>query len=482
MSSILFVSSEVFPLIKTGGLADVAGSLPVALQNKSEDIRILMPAYPEVISKIGKHKVIASLTYYNLTVSIIETRLPGSNVKVWLVDCPSVYDRSGGPYADQHGQPWEDNALRFTILCHAAVDIGLNKLALNWQPDIVHCNDWQSGLVPALLSLHNDRPATIFTIHNLAYQGNFSEQTFNDLHLPKELWHMEGLEFYGQFSFIKGGIVYADKINTVSPTYAQEILKPEFGYGLDGLLQSRSQHLYGILNGIDEKHWNPGTDKLITQKYNHRSLNKKVINKISLQEQFSLPVSENTLLVGMIGRMVEQKGLDIILQSLDGLTTRPVQLVILGTGDTHYELRLSEWASRYPRKIKVIIGYNEDLAHKIEAASDLFLMPSTFEPCGLNQMYSLRYGTLPVVTKVGGLADTVVNAEPSNIKNDTANGFVLAHKTADGLLDAIDQALVLYNDSRTWQQLQKNAMRFDSSWQTSAENYIHLYQLAIDQV
>ena len=479
MSKILYISSEAFPLIKTGGLGDVAGSLPAALLKQSQDVRLLLPAYPEVLSKITRSKVLASSSYYNQPVEIIETRLPGSKVVVWLLDCPTIFNRSGGPYTDAHGQPWDDNALRFAIFCHAAVDVSLNKLQLNWQPDVVHCNDWQSGLVPALLSLQTKRPATVFTIHNLAYQGMFDQQTFTDLHLPAELWHMNGLEYYNQLSFIKGGLAYADKISTVSPTYAIEILQPEFGYGLDGLLKNRSKDLSGILNGIDESYWNPGTDNYLKQKYNRRSLDKKSLNKTELQKELNLPVDKSTPMMGMVSRLVEQKGLDIILQTLEALLSMPVQLVILGTGETHYEILLLEWAQKYPDKLKVIIGYDESLAHQIEAASDIYMMPSTFEPCGLNQLYSLRYGTLPIVTQVGGLADTVTDASKENIENKTANGFVLTKKSPADFLDTAKRALDLYRKPELWRQLQITAMSSDFSWQTSAEHYISLYQQAM---
>ena len=479
MSKILYISSEAFPLIKTGGLGDVAGSLPAALLKQSQDVRLLLPAYPEVLSKITRSKVLASSSYYNQPVEIIETRLPGSKVVVWLLDCPTIFNRSGGPYTDAHGQPWDDNALRFAIFCHAAVDVSLNKLQLNWQPDVVHCNDWQSGLVPALLSLQTKRPATVFTIHNLAYQGMFDQQTFTDLHLPAELWHMNGLEYYNQLSFIKGGLAYADKISTVSPTYAIEILQPEFGYGLDGLLKNRSKDLSGILNGIDESYWNPGTDNYLKQKYNRRSLDKKSLNKTELQKELNLPVDKSTPMMGMVSRLVEQKGLDIILQTLEALLSMPVQLVILGTGETHYEILLLEWAQKYPDKLKVIIGYDESLAHQIEAASDIYMMPSAFEPCGLNQLYSLRYGTLPIVTQVGGLADTVTDASKENIKNKTANGFMLTEKSPAAFLDTVKRALDLYQKPELWRQLQITAMSSDFSWQTSAEHYISLYQQAM---
>ena len=481
MSKILYISSEAFPLIKTGGLADVAGSLPVALQKNSQDVRLLLPAYPEVLKAITKNKIVAAGSCYNQPINIIETRLPGSKVIVWLVDCPAAFNRPGGPYMDSHGQVWDDNALRFAIFCNAAVNIALNKLELNWLPDVVHCNDWQSGLVPALLSLHNKRPATVFTIHNLAYQGVFDQQTFLDLHLPDELWHMDGLEFYDQLSFIKGGLAYADKITAVSPNYANEILLAEYGYGLDGLLKSRVEDLSGIINGIDDKYWNPGTDSFLKQKYNRRTLNKKSINKTELQQELALPVDVSVPMIGMVSRLVEQKGLDIILDSLSTLLSLPVQLVILGTGEIHYEMQLSKWAQKHPGRLKVIIGYDESLAHRIEAASDIYLMPSTFEPCGLNQLYSLRYGTLPIVTHVGGLADTVVDASENNIENGTANGFVLKAQSAVALLSSIKHALALYQKPGIWRQLQINAMSGDFSWQTSAEQYIALYQQALNK-
>ncbi|MEJ2141288.1 MAG: glycogen synthase GlgA [Gammaproteobacteria bacterium] len=481
MSNVLYVSSEAYPFIKTGGLADVAGSLPNALRKQGQDVRLLLPAYPEVLKKVTKSKRRAVTSYYHLPVEIIETRLPGTSVVTWLVNCPAVYDRPGGPYLDENGDEWPDNALRFTIFCHAAVDIALGKLELTWQPDIVHCNDWQSGLVPALLSLHKKRPATIFTIHNLAYQGVFDHQAYADLSLPPLLWHMDGVEFYGNFSFLKAGLAYADKINAVSPTYAKEILEPDNGYGLDGLLNHRIDDLSGILNGIDVKHWNPGTDSFIVQKYNRRTLSKKRLNKTALQEQLSLPVDEAIPMIGMVGRLVSQKGLEIILQSLPDVMSMPIQLVILGTGELHYEMLLSEWADSFPEKMNVTIGYNESLAHQIEAASDIYLMPSVFEPCGLNQLYSLRYGTLPLVTPVGGLADTVVNASEKNIKNQTANGFVLNNNSSSALCSTIQSALRLYDRQETWLQIQLTAMSRDFSWATSADNYIQLYKKALEK-
>ncbi len=488
---ILYISSEAFPLIKTGGLADVAGSLPVALQQAGEDIRLLLPAYPEVLKKIDSPQILTQTMYYHQQVKLLETTLPQTEVKLWLVDCPAAFYRPGGPYTDYHGHPWHDNAFRFTILCHLAVDIALNHLSLNWTPDIVHCNDWQTGLVPALLSLHEQRPHNVFTIHNLAYQGVFDKQTFFDLHLPQSLWHMHGLEFYDNFSFIKGGLVYADKITTVSPTYAKEILRPQFGYGLSGLLQHRQADLSGILNGIDENHWNPETDPLIAANYNKETLsNNKPQNKQFLQQQNGLAIDNRTLLIGMVSRLVEQKGLDLILQAMQTLMTLPVQIIILGTGDCHFEMQLNEIAQQYPEKLKIIIGYDEKLAHQIEAGCDAYLMPSLFEPCGLNQMYSLRYATLPIVTPVGGLADTVVDTNKTTIAANTANGFVLEELSAQALFQAVQKACQLFQQHCTspivqkkqtvihsvWRQLQKTAMTGDYSWEQRAREYLALYQ------
>ncbi len=483
MSKILYISSEAFPLVKTGGLGDVAGSLPGALLKNQQDVRLLLPAYRGVLDKLKHTRTVATCHYYDLTVNIIESKLPGSLLKVWLVDCPALFDRPGGPYTNQHGHVWEDNALRFALFCHAAVSLAMDELNLNWRADIVHCNDWQTGLIPALLSLRKTPPASVFTIHNLAYQGNFDAQTFNDLHLPGVLWHINGLEFYNQLSFIKGGLCYADKINTVSPTYADEICTAAHGYGMQGLLQHRKDDLSGILNGIDTRYWNPGTDEHLVQKYNSRSLSKKLINKQHLQKHFGLTQSDDVLMIGMVSRMVEQKGFDIILESLPELLEMDIQLVILGTGDTHYEIQLSEWAQQYKEKMHVSIGYDEALAHQIEAASDLYMMPSRFEPCGLNQMYSLRYATLPVVTAVGGLEDTVIDAGQikatiSDIKKSGANGFKLMDHSATQLVKTCRRALAFYNEKEKWKALQHNAMSQDHSWQASAEHYLTLYQQA----
>ncbi len=479
MSKVLFVSSEAYPLIKTGGLGDVAGSLPLALSALGEETHLLLPAYPQVKQQLANTKQLASSRYYGLEVSLLETHLPESKVPVWLVDCPAAYDRPGGPYLDNNGQPWHDNALRFALFCKVAVDIALAKLDLQWQPDVVHCNDWQTGLIPALLHPFKERPATLFTIHNLAYQGLFDHQTFLDLALPAALWHPDYLEFYGQLSFIKGGLVFADRINAVSPTYAREILQAEFGNGIDGLLRHRLDRLSGILNGIDQTVWDPATDPHLAANYDSTTLARKGENKTALQQQLGLPVNEKVPLIGMVSRLVEQKGLDIILAGMAEMVKRPLQLVILGSGDVHYELQLIEWASRHPDKLHVVIGYNETLSHQIEAGSDLFLMPSTFEPCGLNQLYSLRYATLPIVRNVGGLADSVTDTNSITLASKSANGFVITEHNTQAMLTTIKRALRHYENSKVWRQLQRTAMAADFSWQRSAAQYIALYQQAL---
>ena len=471
----LFVTSEAYPLIKTGGLADVSGSLPHALEQQGEDVRILLPGYRSVLDKVDEARVIAHSRHYGQDIRILETRLPGTRVPVMLVDCPSAFDRPGNPYLDDNGQPWPDNAFRFALFCQVAVDIALNRLAFDWPVDLVHCHDWQSALTPALLSLFEQRPATLFTIHNLAYQGLFDSQQYFDLGLPMTLWHMHGLEYHGLFSFIKGGLVYADAVSTVSPQYAIEIQSDEFGYGLSGLLRYRSNRLYGILNGIDTNEWDPASDSQLVQTYSARTLDDKRVNKLALQRQFGLREDASIPMIGMISRLVEQKGLEIILQAMPQLLQLPVQLVFLGSGEAHYEQALRQLAVSHPDSVAVWIGYDEQLSHRIEAAADGYLMPSMFEPCGLNQLYSLRYGTIPLVTAVGGLADSVID-----YALEDATGFVVSEFTAGALVAAVNRMLYVYNKTEDWQRLQLRAMRQDHSWGQSASAYLELYRSTVD--
>ena len=475
MKKILFVTSEAHPLIKTGGLADVSGSLPKALAGLGVDVRLIMPNY-QAIKTAEEIYYKSTVRVNNTDVNILETRLPGTKVIVWLVDYPEFFDFPGNPYVDEKGDAWENSADRFALFCRIAVEVAMNRAYLDWTPDIIHCNDWQSGLVPALLSLETNHPATVFTIHNMAYQGIFPRATKLSLNLPKQLWTPDGIEFNGMLSFIKGGLAFADRITTVSPTYAREIQTADFGYGLEGLLSHRNDVLTGIINGMDAEQWNPETDPNISERYNVSTLRKKQLNKTALQNKHALPVNNNIPVFALVGRLVEQKGIDLVLECLPEMLTLHLQFVLLGSGNKSFEQELSIFAEKYPDKIAITIGYDEALAHQLEAGSDVFLMPSRFEPCGLNQLYSQRYGTVPIVRKTGGLADTVVDALPKTLGNKTATGFVFDEATSGTLMETIKRALIVYSQPETWKQLQTSGMQKDFSWNKSAKEYMALYE------
>jgi len=477
MKKILFVASEAYPLIKTGGLADVAGSLPVALEALGHDVRIVMPAYADVLARLGGLPS-KRINQVGGAIEIFETRLPGSQVLVWLISHDGAFDRSGNPYLAENGKPWPDNAERFALLCRVAVEIAMNRVGFAWKPEIIHCNDWQSGLIPALLEDEPNRPATIFTIHNLAYQGVFPWETFQRLGLPQRFWSPAALEFYAQLCFIKGGLVYADRVNTVSPTYAVEIQGKEFGCGLEGLLKERGDRLSGIINGIDADAWNPATDPHLPAHYHAADMAGKAENKARLQQRFKLEPDPGVAVIAMVGRTVQQKGIDLVIEILPELMELPLQLVILGSGEKKYEQTLKQWHSLYPDRIALTLGYDEPLAHLIEAGSDLFLMPSRFEPCGLNQMYSQRYGTVPIVRRVGGLADTVEDATLDNLIEARASGVVFDEAEAEELLAAVKKALALFANPAIWAQIRKAGMDKDFSWRKSALKYLDLYHLA----
>ncbi|MGZ8185403.1 MAG: glycogen synthase GlgA [Methylococcaceae bacterium] len=475
MKKILFVTSEAHPLIKTGGLADVSGSLPKALAELGEDVRLILPNY-QAIKTSEEIFYKSTVRVSNSDVNILETKLPGTEVTVWLVDYAEFFDFPGNPYVDKDGEPWANSAERFALFCRIAVEVAMDRAYLDWKPDIVHCNDWQSGLVPALLSLESHHPATVFTIHNMAYQGLFPKTAYATLNLPKQLWHMGGVEFNDTLSFLKGGLAYADHITTVSPTYAEEIQTADYGYGLEGLLSHRKEFLTGIINGIDAEQWNPETDPNINEHFNVSTLNKRLLNKTALQEKVSLPVNKKIPVFGLISRLVEQKGIDLVLECLPEMMNLPLQFVLLGSGDKVFEQQLSDLAASHPDEMAVIIGYNETLSHLIEAGADVFLMPSRFEPCGLNQIYSQRYGAVPVVRKTGGLADTVFDTVPETLSNNSATGFVFNDATAGTLMEAIKRAIILYSQPKAWKQLQINGMQKDYSWNKSARQYMELYE------
>lgn len=480
--NILFAASEAFPFIKTGGLGDVVHSLPIALNRLGNDVRLVLPAYRDVLASVDSLK---ELGYWDLPgagvthrVRVLQAHHDGLADYLYLIDVPSLFDRAGNPYVHSDGYNWPDNAERFTVFSRAVAQLAKGIPGTDWQPDVVHCHDWQTGLVPAFLSMYQPRPKTVFTIHNLAYDGHFSFEDFTALALPPEWWSPEYVEFYGGFSMLKAGMVFADQVTTVSPTYAREICTPEYGYRFEGVLQHLGDKLSGILNGIDLDSWNPQTDPCLSQNYSVEGewVKAKLANKNAILTKAGLSKTKAPLL-GFIGRLVEQKGVDIIIQMLAKLfSTSDAVMIILGSGDGLYETELTKLVEEYPTRLHVHIGYSEELAHQVEAGCDIFIMPSRFEPCGLNQMYSLRYGTPPVVNFTGGLADTVTDATTMALKDKEANGFVFHDINADALLAAVKRALTLYKKPKQWQQICETAMRQELGWEASANKYQALYK------
>jgi starch synthase len=478
---LLFAASEAYPLIKTGGLADVAGTLPEVLRQGGVDVRLLLPAYGDLLASIdGQPPVLAELDLAGRAVRLLETRLPDTPLVTWLVDHPVFSARFGNPYHDAHGYPWGDNPERFMLLCRTAAQLACGGAGLDWRPDVLHCNDWHTGPAIALARLDERCPATVFTIHNLAHMGLCDRETFDRMQLPAHLWSDHALEFYGHCSFMKGGLVFADYITTVSPGYAEEICESPGGMGLEGLLAARRDRLVGILNGIDVSTWDPAGDAYIEQRYDAASLDVKAVNKRALQQALGLEQRDDLPLLGFVGRLTEQKGLELMLPVLEQTLDLPAQLVVLGTGEPDYEQGLQNLAQARPGAMAVVLAYNESVAHRIEAGADIFLMPSLFEPCGLNQLYSLRYGTPPLVRAVGGLADTVVDADVATMAAGTATGFVFDQPTPGGFLEAVERACRQWQDRGGWRKLQLNGMAQDFSWQQSAGRYLALYREAMN--
>lgn len=474
---VLFCVSEAVPLAKTGGLADVGGALPAALMALGTDVRVVLPRYRGIDStgwrEVGAVDV--SLGAKRLPVTVLDGQMPESGVPAWLIDQPQLFDRAG--LYGEGGQDYPDNLLRFTCLCRGML-AWLERQP--WQPEIIHCHDWQTALVPAIIGAGQvRRAATLLTIHNLAYQGLFSAEQFEVTGLPPSMYTMAGLEFWGQVNLLKGGLVFADLLNTVSETYAQEIQTAEFGAGLDGVLRDRSRDLFGILNGVDYGVWDPAHDPLIPARYTADDLSGKRACKDRLQDEFGLAADPDIPLIGMVTRLADQKGLDLVAAILETLFAAGAQLIVLGTGDPRYERMFSETARRHPRKSGVRIGFDNALAHRIEAGADLFLMPSRYEPSGLNQLYSLRYGTVPIVRRTGGLADSIRDATPQALRAGTANGFVFADYTPQALLRAAQRALAAFRDAATWRTLQRTGMTADFSWAAAAKKYVGLYERAM---
>ncbi|GAB4482017.1 MAG: glycogen synthase GlgA [Burkholderiaceae bacterium] len=479
---IVFAASECFPLVKTGGLADVAGALPGALRALGLDVRIVLPGYPRVkaarpgAARAGHVAALGELP----PAELLRTELD-DGVPVYLVDCPPLYDRAGGPYQDAAGADWSDNALRFALLGRAAVWLATRGDDAGWRADVLHLNDWHAAL-GAAYARGSERPRTpvLFTVHNLAFQGLFDAHWHARLALPPWTWAIDGVEFHGKLSFMKAGLQYADAITTASPTYAREIQTAPLGMGLEGLLAARRDVLHGILNGIDTTLWDPRRDPLIPAHYDADSLDAKAGNKRALQQRFGLTADAAVPLAAMISRLTEQKGADLVADCAEALIDAPAQLVVVGTGERALERRFAALAARNAGRIGAHIGFDEALAHLAEAGADMLVMPSRFEPCGLNQMYSQRYGTVPVVGATGGLLDSVVDCTDATLADGTASGFHVRPIDAGGLRAAFARAVAAWRDAGLWRRLQRNGMARDFGWGRAAAEYARLYgQIAL---
>jgi len=483
--NILFVASEVDPFAKTGGLADVSSALPKAIKEQGHEIRIMLPRYRFISER--KFKLHDIIRLKDIPIPVGNDTALGNvkssfisnlkeKVQVYFLDNEKYFGRDGVYQSPTSKKDYKDNDERFVFFCRGVIE---TLKRLGWQPDIIHCNDWQTGLIPAYLkTLYADDPLfknvkTIFTIHNMAYQGSFPFETFEKSNLPKDAFKAEGVEAYGKFNFIKAGLVYADTITTVSEKYAHEICdSDEYGAGLNGLLHTRKKDLRGILNGIDTHIWNPLSDEHIFRKYDIKSIDAKVDNKRALLRKFGLAFEETTPVIGAISRLVEQKGFDLVLEVIEDLMKQKVQFVMLGSGDPELEKHFDKVQKKYPKQMGITFGYDEELAHMIEAGSDLFLMPSRYEPCGLNQMYSMRYGTLPIVRATGGLDDTVEDYSGSG----KGTGFKFEKYDAKELMKALLRAIKVFQQQEEWKKLMRNGMQKDFSWAHSASKYISLYK------
>ena len=493
---VLYVCSEVFPLLKTGGLADVSAGLPPALQALGADVRLLLPAFPSVVAGVtpegptllvpagGNSGLPTGLgpqpaSAHGPTPWLRAGRITESGMPVWLLHAPGLYERGGNPYLDASGLPWADSAEQFAWLGWAAALLGTG-LDTTWLPDVVHGHDWHTGLTFAYLRelarISEHKPASVFTIHNLAYQGVFNASLRPRLGLPDTLFHLQGLEFHGQVSFMKAGLKYSDAITTVSPTYAHEITGAEQGCGLDGVLRQRQAHLHGILNGVDDAVWNPQADPLVQPGFDADHLQGKAQAKARLQQRMGLEPRGDALLFSVVSRLTEQKGLHLLPAVVDELVSRGGQLVVLGSGDAAIEQALRDCAHRHPGQVAITVGYDEALAHNVIAGADVILLPSRFEPCGLTQLYGLRYGTLPLVRAVGGLADTVVDCTLEHMDDGSASGFVFHHLDVNGLLSALRRAFALQRRPADWCAVQRHAMALRFGWERAASEYLAVYR------
>ncbi len=487
---VLQVSAELYPLLKTGGLADIAGALPLALANAGEEVRVLLPGFPAIRAGLKRASPVAEYSApWGEPFRLVRGGIPvasgsgeGAAIDAYVIDAPALYDRPGNPYEDARRQPYADNARRFALLGWTAARLarGLDR---DWQPQVVHAHDWHAAFAPAYLAFERGgggpRVASVYTVHNLAYQGVFPRWDFSGLGLPESAFQVNGVEFHGQLSFMKAGLYYADRLTTVSPTYAREIQTQEQGCGLDGLLRDRASVLSGILNAVDDAVWNPATDALLPQRFDRHDLTGKARCKAALQQELGLAVAPKTPLFTVVSRLTEQKGLHLVLTGLDALFAQGGQLALLGSGEGWLETAFRERGAAAPRAVSVNLGYDEALAHRLFGAGDVTLVPSQFEPCGLTQMYGLKYGSLPLVHHVGGLADTVVDASLEAMASGESTGFSFDAFNSDDYGRALRRAFALYARPADWRAVQATAMAQPADWHRAAARYVQVYRDAL---
>jgi starch synthase len=474
---VLHVASEIHPVIKTGGLADVVGALPAAQARLGDDVRVLLPGYPVVMQALEDAVEVARLgpAFSAARIRLLRGRLGLGHPLAYVIDAPLLYQRAGGPYHDVQGQDWPDNLQRFALLGWMGAQIAAGGLDTHWQPDLLHAHDWHAGMACAYLHAHAAAIPSVFTVHNLAYQGLFPHQDAPLLGLSSRYLSSAGLEFHGQISLMKAGLKFGSHLTTVSPSYAQEIARPEFGNGLDGVIRARAGDLDGILNGIDTAVWNPATDTVIAQTYATGQLAGKAVCKAALQQEAGLEVRGDVPLLLALSRLTHQKGLDLLLDALPQWLAMDGQLVVQGAGEPALEAAFRRAAVAHPGRVAAFIGYDEARAHRLMAGADLIAVPSRFEPCGLTQLYGLRYGTLPVVRRVGGLADTVFEGSASIEQSSQANGFGFDAETPDALAQALARARASWQDPVTRTAMQERGMQADLSWDRPAQSYRALY-------
>ena len=473
MIDVVSVTSEVFPLIKTGGLADVTGALPGALAAHDVAVRTLVPGYPAVMGALEGGTVVAEFPdFFGGSARLLAGRAGG--LEIIAVDAPHLYDRPGNPYLGPDRLDWPDNWKRFAALSFAGYEVSRGVID-GYKPRIMHCHDWQSGLTPAYVAYNSPTGVkTIMTVHNIAFQGRYTWDVFNDLRLDFRAAQEGAIEYYGGIGYLKAGLYSADALTTVSPTYALEIKGPAYGMGLEGLLQARKDSLVGILNGIDDRAWDPMVDPALPAHFGHNNTEQRAGNRRALAERFDLDDSPGPIF-SVVSRLTWQKGLDLLVEVADQIVAAGGKLAILGAGDAEIENGLAGAAMRHPGKVGFVRAYDEGLSHLIQGGADVMLVPSRFEPCGLTQLYGLRYGCVPLVSRVGGLADTVIDANEAAVEAGVATGIVFAPVTAEALLDAVHRTIRLYGREKTWRKMQRRGMKSDVSWDLSAEKYAKLY-------